>query len=128
MACVCLTLPSVGWHCFLYCFLVAPRPVCLGTLPDSHCWHAEIWNRIPVSNWSFTQSFCYWLSVISDAEISVISLSVILADHAWQHGAVVGMATCCSAGVGARQLDAAGCSKARYALDNKYRQLYLSLW
>jgi hypothetical protein len=52
--------------------LVAPRPVCLGTLPDLHCWHAEIWNSIPVSNWSFTLSFCYWLSVISDDETSVI--------------------------------------------------------
>ena len=100
MACVHLTLPLSDGVAFLYCFLVAPRPVCLGTLPDLHCWHAEIWNSIPVSNWSFTQSFCYWLSVISDAEISVIFCRLF---SLTMHGCmVVGMAACCAAGVGAR--------------------------
>ena len=50
----------------------------------------------------FAQRLCYWLSVISDAEMSVMPLSVIFADHAWLHDAAMGMAACCAAGVGAR--------------------------
>ena len=70
--------------------------------------------------------FATGFRLFSDAEISVIFCRLF---SLTMHGCCGGHGCLLRGGRWrARQLDAAGCSKARYALDNKYRQLYLSLW
>ena len=62
----------------------------------------KIWNSIPVSNWSFAQSFAAGFRLFLMLKYRLFSVGYFFADHAWLHGAVVGMAACCATGVGAR--------------------------